>query len=143
MAQEEATAVVDTADKVTPKAPSTPEAPPKKFDRDQIRSAILTAAAEVEKVECFGVTIEIRAPDLETLTQYRDFKTDDTVLARAIVNNVYVPDTETRVFDEADIPELMKSKFSKDMRKLVAGVNRVLGGDEQILQDVDNQTKRD
>lgn len=120
---------------------TTVDAPPKKLTRDDIRSAILTAPADVDKVDCFGIKVEVRAPDLETLTQYRDFKTDDTVLARAIINNVYVPDTEERVFDEADIDGLMKSKFGKDMRKLVAAVNRVLGGDEQILQEVDKQTK--
>lgn len=111
------------------------------FSRDQIRSAILSAPAESEILSVFGVQVEIRAPALEDLMQYRDSANDDFVMARAIVNNTYVPKSDERVFDNADIPELMKAKFTKDMRTLNAAITRVLGGDDKILEDVDNQTK--
>lgn len=111
------------------------------FSKDEIRFAILSAPTEDEVLSVFGVQVEVRSPALEDLMQYRNASTDDSILARAIVNNVYVPGTGERVFTEADIPELMKTRFSPDMRKLNKAVQRVLGGDEEILQEVDSQTK--
>lgn len=116
---------------------------PTTFTRDQIRSAILSAPSEDEILNVFGVQVEIRAPALEDLMQYRDSANDDFVMARAIVNNTYVPKSDERVFDNADIPELMKAKFSKDMRTLNAAITRVLGGDDKILEAVDTETKSD
>lgn len=116
---------------------------PKTFSRDDIRTAILDAKGESEKLEVFGVQVEVRSPALEDLLKYRDTQGDDTIMARAIANNVYVPDTDQLVFDEADIPGLMKAKFTTDMKTLNAAVTRVLGGDEQIQLAVDSQTKSD
>lgn len=115
--------------------------PPKTFSRDDIRSAVLDAPDEPILVDYRGVKIEIKAPELEELLQYRDAPDDDFLMARAIVNNCYVPDTNTRVFENADIPVLMKTRFSKDMQRLQKAITRVLGGDEAINQAVDNQTK--
>ena len=124
-------------------APVDAVAEKKEFSRDQIRSAILSAPGDDELLDVFGVQVEIRSPNLEDLLQYRGAEADEAIMARAIVNNVYVPGSEQRVFDDADIPELMKTRFSKDMRKLSTAVTRVLGGDEQMLAAVDNDTKSD
>ena len=124
-------------------APAPVEDKPQTFTRDQIRSAVLDAPDEPEIVDYRGVKIEVRCPALEDLLQYRNAQDDDTIMARAIVNNCYVPGSNEKVFEEADIPSLMKAKFSKDMRRLNAAVTRVLGGDEEIQQAVDNTTKRD
>jgi hypothetical protein len=109
--------------------------------RDKIRGAILSAPTSDETLEVFGVEVEIRSPDLEGLLQYRDAANDDNIMARSIVNNVFVPGTGEQVFSDADIPELMKTKFSPDMKKLTAAINRVLGGDEQVLKAVDDDSK--
>lgn len=144
MAKEQETAEAEVLEQVPAEATSTEAAEaPETFTRDQIRSAVLDAPDEPEIVDFRGVKIEVRAPALEDLLQYRDAQGDDTIMARAIVNNCYVPRTGEKVFDQADIPALMKAKFSKDMRNLNAAVTRVLGGDEQISQAVDNQTKSD
>ena len=124
-------------------APVNTVAEKKEFSRDQIRSAILNAPGDTETIDVFGIQVEIRSPKLEELLQYRGAEEDKAIMARAIVNNVYVPGSEQRVFDDADIPELMKTQFSKDMRKLSTAVTRVLGGDEQLLAAVDNDTKSD
>jgi hypothetical protein len=111
--------------------------------RDKIRGAILSAPTSDEILEVFGVEVEIKAPDLEGLLQYRDAQNDDNIMARSIVNNVFIPGTNEQVFSEADIPELMKTKFSPDMKKLTKAINRVLGGDDEVLKAVDDNTKRD
>jgi hypothetical protein len=133
----------DVAEAVVDTAAETSEDKPVTYSRDQIRGAILSAPSEDEVIEVFGVKVEIRAPALEDLLQYRNAGEDDFIMARGIVNNVYVPGTGERVFDDADIQGLMKSRFSKDMRKLSKVVTRVLGGDEEINNAVDNGTKRD
>lgn len=116
---------------------------PKVFSRDDIRTAILDAKGESEIISVNGVKVEVRSPMLEDLLKYRDSQGDDSIMARAIANNVYVPETDQLVFDEADIPGLMKAKFTGDMKTLNAAVTRVLGGDEQIQLAVDSQTKSD
>lgn len=124
-------------------APAILASPAKVPTRDDLRAALLDSKGESEIVEAFGMKYEVRAPELCDLMQYRDWKTDETILARAIVNNVYDPNTGERVFEETDIPVLMKTAFSKDMKKLNAAVQKVLGGDEQLLDAVDDQTKSD
>jgi hypothetical protein len=115
----------------------------KVFSRDDIRNAILDLGSkgESEVIHVFGVDVEIRTPSLEDLLQYRDAEKDDTIMARAIANNCYVPGTEERVFEDADLPSIMKLKFTKDMRRLNKAVTDVLGGDEVIAKAVEDDTK--
>ena len=120
----------------------TVEAGPKKFSRDDIRTAILNSPGEDELVEAFGVQIEVRTPCLEDLLQYRDAQEDDYAMARAIINNCYVPGTaDERVFDDTDTEVLMKTKFSKDMKKLNQAVMRALGADDTLLKQIEDNTK--
>ena len=127
----------DTVDAV----PETPqESPARKFSRDQIREAILNAPDESEVIDVFGVQVEIRAPDLEGLLQYRDAEKDDFALARAITGNCYVPGTQELVFEPADVEALMKVKYSKDMQRLTKTINRVLGA-EGLDKEVNDHTK--
>lgn len=114
---------------------------PMKFDRDTIRTAILDSKGTVEVVDCFGVKVEIRTPALEDLLQYRDASEDPKIMARAIANNCWVPGTEERVFDDADIDSIMKLKFTPDMKKLNRAVTKILGGDEAIQEAVEDDTK--
>lgn len=104
--------------------------------RDLIRSAILDQEIEQILVEVFGVEIEIKAPDLEGLLQYRDAADDDSIMAKQIINACYVPNTDEPVFDEADVAALMKAKFSKDMKKLIGAINKALGSDEALEESV-------
>lgn len=111
--------------------------------RQRIREAILNSKPEQEIVEAFGERIEIRYPTLEGLLQYRDAQNDDRLMARAIVNNCYDPVSGERIFEEADIDMLMGLTFSADMRKLNAAINRVLGGDETLVSQVEDDSKSD
>jgi hypothetical protein len=58
-------------------------------------------------------------------------------MARSIVNSCFVPGTGQPVFDKADVPSLMKQKFSPDMKKLVAAINKVMGGDEEVQKGIE------
>jgi hypothetical protein len=107
-----------------------------KLDRDTIRQAILDSKPEVNIIDVFGVKVEIKAPDLEGLLQYRGAQVDDTIMARSIVDHCYVPETEEKVFDEADVAVLMKQKMTPDMKKLIGAINKSMGGDEELPKAV-------
>lgn len=113
----------------------------KKFTRDQIRTAILNSEGENQILDVFGVQIELRSPSLEDLLQYRDASTDDTIMGRTIANNCWVPGTNERVFDDADVDSLMQLKFSGDMRKLTRAINNMLGDDAAVQKGVDSDYK--
>jgi hypothetical protein len=109
--------------------------------RDSIRESVLNSEAESEIVHAFGHDIEIKYPSLQDLLAYRNADQDDSIMGRAIVNNCYVPGTDQRVFEVADVDVLMTKKFTPDMRKLNAAINRILGGDEALQKEVEDNTK--
>lgn len=108
------------------------------YSRDDIRTAILDSKGESELIPFGKVMVEVRTPALEDLLQYRNAEGDDTIMARAIVNNCWVPGTEDRVFEEADIAAIMKLKFNADMRRLNKAVTEVLAGDDTIQKKVED-----
>lgn len=110
--------------------------------RDIIRSAILDSKPTQVLVTAFGVQIEVKAPDLEGLLQYRNVQDDDTIMARQLINTCFVPNTDEKVFDEADVASLMRVKFTPDMKRLVGAINKVLGGDEAIDEAVNQESFR-
>lgn len=109
--------------------------------RDAIREAVLNDEAASEIVSYSGFDIEIKYPSLADLLMYRDAQNDDNIMARAIINNCYVPGTDTRVFEDADVELLMQKKFTPDMRRLNKAINKILGGDEELVQEVKDGTK--
>ena len=119
------------------------EAPevPKITGRLAIRDKILSSEAESEFVDAFGVRIEIRYPSLEDLLQYRDAQNDDNIMARAIINNCYDPDSGERIFEDTDVEVIMKKKFTPDMRRLNTAINKILGGDEEVLKNIEDEKK--
>jgi hypothetical protein len=125
----------------TLKEEAAPEATPKKSSRLELRNAILNAKADSEFVDAFGVRIEIRYPTLEDLLQYRNASDDDRLMARAIINNCYDPESGERIFEDADADVLMTQKFTPDMRKLNAAINKILAGDDDVIKSVEDNTK--
>jgi hypothetical protein len=133
----------ETVHSTAPAPAPVPEQPaPKKFNRDAIRSAVLDSKSDDEVVTVFGVRIEIRAPDLEGIQEFRGMEEDNRAIAKGLIALCYVPETDEKVFDEADVEALMKQKFSPDMKKLVNTINRVLGGEEALKKAVDEETFR-
>lgn len=114
---------------------------PQRPSRLRIREAVLNSQVANEIVEAFGERIEIRYPSLQDLLQYRDAQNDDFIMARAIINNCYDPESGERIFEDADAEVLMQQKFTPDMRKLNASINKILGGDETIVKSVEDNTK--
>ena len=109
--------------------------------RDKIRTAVLDSKAEGEVVLVFGVQIEVRPPILGELMQYRDFQNDDTLLARAIVKNCYVPGTLEREFDDTDIEVINGRQFSSDLKRLNKAIQNALGDDSSIVAAIEDDTK--
>lgn len=116
-----------------PQAPANP--------RDAIRAAVMNSSSDDEIVTAFGVQIAVRPPELRELVQYQDFAQDEHMIARAIVNNCYVPGTNEKVFEETDVEVLSSQRFSTDMRKLNQVINKVLGGNESLGREIEDDTK--
>lgn len=118
------------------------EAPtPKPFDRNAIREAVLTAKEEEHLVECFGTTIAIRPPSLTGMMAYKDFQQDEYMLARAILDNCYVPGSREKVFEETDLEVIGSKEYGTDMKKLNNAIQKVLGDEETIAKKVEDNTK--
>lgn len=109
--------------------------------RDRIRNAVLDSSADDILVEVFGTRIAIRPPEMKELIQYRDWQDDEYLMARAIINNCYVPDSNDKVFEEADLEVLGTLRFSADMKKLTAAINKVLGDDSALTKAIEDNTK--
>lgn len=108
--------------------------------RDDIRTAILDSKGESRFVDFRGVQVELRAPELETLLQYRQGD-NEIALIKALVENTWVPGTEERVFDDTDIPAIMKLKLTTDMKRMIKAIAEIMGDDESMNKAIEDNTK--
>ena len=113
----------------------------KTFSRDMIREAVMNSKAEEQLITAFGVQIAVRTPALRDLMQYRDMQNDENLIARAIVNNCYVPGSNDRVFEDTDVEVLSGLAYSSDMKKLNNAIQDVLGDDSAIAAEIEDNTK--
>jgi hypothetical protein len=120
---------------------NTTQTPTKAATRDELRSAFLDAPIESELIDYRGFQIELRPQELGDLLQYREASNDDTIMARAIIAHCWVPGTNERIFDDADIPQIMKVKMTADMRRLTTKITKMLGGDDILQQAIEDNTK--
>lgn len=115
-----------TTSTTTATTPSVPAEPPKRFSRDQIRSAVLDAKAKDEPLDIFGVTVYLREPQTGTILDAQSNEDKKVGLMMLITNYVYDADGN-QVFDEADVDALLSVPFGDDMRKLTGAINKFLG----------------
>jgi hypothetical protein len=113
----------------------------KTFSRDMIREAVMNSKAEEQLITAFGVQIAVRTPALRDLMQYRDMQNDENLIARAIVNNCYVPGSNDRIFEDTDVEVLSGLAYNSDMKKLNNAIQNVLGDDSAIAAEIEDNTK--
>lgn len=116
--------------------PMVGEAP---LSRDEIRAKIFGAKPKSEIVENFyGATIELRQPDLKTALEARSQQENEHVFTM-LLDYAYVPGTDQKVFEEADVEMIRSLPFGPEMTTLMAKVNKLLGIDgaaiEEMLKD--------
>ena len=134
---------MDTNTTVTAPPPSGASAP-KVFSRDEIRQAFSNSSSKVDEklVHVFGITVAVKPPSLRELAQYNNLQAegDETILARAIIGNTYVPGSDVKVFDDTDVEWMGEIRFGPDIRKLNTEINHMLT-DMAIAEQVEDQTK--
>lgn len=96
--------------------------------REEIRKQIFKSEntkAKRKKISFLNVDIEIRQPSVETILNMSNQTSavDGTItkneLINVIINNVFVPGTKDKVFEEADYDVLVAMPMSRDFSYLV------------------------
>jgi len=89
--------------------------------RDELRAQIFANAKPKSlEMEFFGAQIELRQPPMEVVLQTQQAAAEDRAFAAAsmVVRYAFVPGTNDRVFDDADIDLIKAMPFGKDMATL-------------------------
>lgn len=79
----------------------------KRMTRDALRASLMKAENKKAKskiIDLFGEQVEIRQPTLAQITKLGKASADDKVpaIARIMIEYLYVPGTDEKVFDAAD-----------------------------------------
>ena len=99
--------------------------------RDSLRTALVgnTLPGEVRSTTLFGNTIEIRPPSMEVSLKIGNMETPQEQTLAFIMECVYVPGTNERVFEEGDKPQILKWPMNADVLGLQTQLNEMMGVD--------------
>ena len=90
--------------------------------RDEIRAKVFSSASAQRKsyvLPFFGTEIELRQATVGEITQMiEEGSTGKISLPLYLIRHAYVPDTEEKVFETADLDGLMALPFNSDMSAL-------------------------
>lgn len=112
----------------------TPELAP---DRNAIRAKIFGAKATNKVIDFFGAKVEVRQPAVGDILESTDVNDDvneavgekTPTMLRAIIRGCYVPGTNDRVFDDADVEGLKTLPFGKELTLLTNTIQELMGVD--------------
>ena len=100
--------------------------------RKELREALLDkkrTSGDARMLTLFGLEVEVRTPALRDIMSVREIKDPAEQAARMITKYVYVPGTDERVFEEADIPDIMGWAFGKEVTALQNAISDLTGLD--------------
>lgn len=96
--------------------------------REQMRGTIFsTRKARKEIVQFAGQNIEVRSPSLGAVMDSRDEPNTKRMIARMIVNYCYVPESDVKIFEEADIEAIIAMPFDEDFVRLNKAIQSLTG----------------
>jgi len=99
--------------------------------RNDIRKSIFAAKNRLsETVEFLGAQIEIRQPTLGDALDYQQEEDRKIGMAKILISYCYLPDTDVRVFEEADTDMILGLPFGADMVRVNRAINKLTGLDE-------------
>lgn len=93
------------------------------MDRNEVRAKIFSAEHKPRSVfvQFFGAEIEIRqlrVEDMHLLAAGSETGDDKEAIMRILINMSFVPNTDERVFEEADYAALKKLPYGPDMNRV-------------------------
>lgn len=96
--------------------------------RNALRDAIFSSdrtKPQVRTVTFFGEELEIRQPDLRTILSISSSSTENRQMAIVdmIIAYAYVPETDERVFEDADRDQLLALPFGNDYSELQKAIS--------------------
>jgi len=112
----------------------------RKATRDEIRARIFSSDVfKREEIEAFGITIEIRQTTLGRVLELQaKLETDRTkAIGLSFLEFCYVPGTDERLFDEADLDGILALPFGEDFQKVQDVINKLMGVSEKAIQDAE------
>jgi len=100
--------------------------------RDDIRAAIFSVENRRPKtkvIELFGQEVEVRQPTLAQINKLGKASADERTpaLVRIMIEYIYVPGTDTKVFDAADAESLATMPSGKWLSDLNSAIEELTG----------------
>lgn len=99
--------------------------------RDSIRAAILGLKPRSKTISVAGVTIELRQPPIGEVLAGESTKRVD-VISKMLTDYCYVPGTDEKVFDAADVEGILALPFNGEYNKLQAAISELTNLDSVI-----------
>lgn len=96
--------------------------------RDEIRAKIFgSKQSEGVVLDVYGTQLELRPPSLGALLDAQDYEDTKAAVAHMIIEYSYVPGTSVKVFEEADVEQLLALSFSEDLRRIQQAITELTG----------------
>jgi hypothetical protein len=106
--------------------------------RKDIRNAILGAKPDRRALTLFGQEVELVQPPLGVILSMQ--RADDTgqSMAETIIRYIFVPGTNTPVFEEADASSILQLPFGPDLQRLQTAIGDLTGIETEIVEQAKN-----
>lgn len=111
--------------------------------RDKIRGEIFSAEnrkTKSEIIDFYGAKIEVRQPLVAQIVNEDDAEEGRAGIVSSLLKYAYVPHTEEKVFDEADVDTLMTMPFSRDFGRFAEAFQKLTNIDVKGAEGNSEQT---
>ena len=108
-----------------------------------IRSKIFSRTKSKSiQVEFFGETLEIRQPSMRQLFSLQaDEENLARRAARMIIEYSFIPGTNDKVFDKADLETIENMPFGQDLRRLQDAITELTGIGDDAQKDMEKNSE--
>ena len=98
-----------------------------RMSRDEVRRAIFGQKPASKMVTLAGCELELRQPVLGTILALREAESDGDSMIRMILDHLYIPGTQERVFDSADRDAIKSLPFGPDFAEIARSMTSMTG----------------
>ncbi len=109
--------------------------------RDQIRAAAFNQSKASKIVMYAGQEIEVRQPEVGVAFAKNtagDERSGKTMVVQMLIDYCYVPGTDEKVFDDADMDALLALPFNGDWLRLNQAINELTDLDAAVAKQAKN-----
>ena len=103
--------------------------------RNQIRTTILSSKTRKrELITLFGAKVEVCQPSMDEVLDLQTLEDSKKMAAHMIINYVYVPGTNEKVFEEADVAGILELPFGEDLARLQEAITKMTSIDVKAAE---------